>query len=213
MREEHGLGLGVRESWRRCEVAATALNLALVQELRCDDFRRIPRGGAARLQPVMQLLLRFPDQAERATVHATGRRQVAGLVLRRMLADLGDSREEAQLLDRLRRCGSWSEGVRAIRAARVETGLTRFTQENATTQARPAQLLYWLLRRPGSTGRGARDFDYAANDVLHGQQVREVRRGDHPECQHMLPVSKVASILHPDRSARGAGPTSSTVPR
>ena len=210
VREDHHLGHGVRETWRRCEVAAQALRVALVDELHCDDYRRIPRGGAARLHPVLQLLVRFPATAEACLTQGEVRRQVAGLVLRRMLADLGNSREETQLLDRIRRCPSWADGVQAIRALplKLKEGLKSFTAEEATTQARPAQLLYWLLRRPGADGWTAEDFSYAANQVLDGQAIRKINLEENPECQHMLPVSKVASILHPEGSARGSGPTS-----
>ncbi len=208
LREDHGFGHGVRETWTRCKVAAQALRSALVEELHCDDYRRIPRGGAARLQPILQLLVRFPNSAEGCLTPGPLRTQVAGLVLRRMLADLGNNRDETQLLEKIRRCASWAEGVRAIRTLPIEEGLKAFTAKEATTQARPAQLLYWLLRRPGDKMWRAEDFSYEANQVLKDQAVQKINVEVNPECQHMLPVSLVASVLDPNRSARGSGPTS-----
>ena len=207
LRVEYGLGKGLEETWRRCAVAARALRAALVTELHCDDFRRIPRG--ARLSPIVQLLVRFPDHAAACADDPTSRKQLAGLILRRVLADLGTTKEERRLGDLVRRCEFWSNGVRAIRELDVRSGLLAFEREKATTQSRPAQLLYWLIRRPGPHPcGGARDFDYEANGVLLGKAVRNVEESANPECQHMLPAKKLAAALGIAGNARGAGEVS-----
>jgi len=207
LRTKWKLGGGLDEIWRRCELAARAVKAALQRELGCDDYRRIPRGPY--LQPIVQLLVRFPERSAAAEEDQGSRRQLASLILRRMLGELGNSKAERQLLDSIRIAGRWSEGVeilRGFRAKEMKEDLREaFSAERTTVQSRPAQMLYWSLRRrPG--GSQARDFDYRANGVLTGQPVRLIDRSADPQCQHMLPVSKVAPRLSPEGSARGAGP-------
>jgi len=206
LRDEDGLGDGMGGIWDRCVATARALRASLVDELGCDDFRRIPRGFG--FQPIVQLLVRFPDQARLAADDGVARQELAGLLLLRAIAGRGRSSEERELINGARSAKTWAEGVAAIRALDAEGGLRRFFQENATTQARPAQLLYWLLRRTMGARTGARDFAYGVNGVLEGQSQRQVFVGANCECQHMLPAKKLAAILHPERPARGAAPTS-----
>lgn len=210
MRSKWKLGCGLLETWDRCEAAAGALRAAIQEELRCDDYARMPRGSAARLQPVVQLLVRFPDVCQRAAADpGDSRKQVASLVLRRMLGQSGTTRQERELTDAMRQAGSWPDGVTAFRSrssgGKLSDWLSDFLEEDATTQARPAQLLYWLLRR-----NEAKDFDYAKNNLplLLGEGIRALDHRARPQCQHMLPVSLVAELLRPDGSARGAGPVS-----
>ena len=204
---------GLEEVWSRCTSAAAALQATFVHELMCDDYRLVPRGGRLRL--VVQLLVRFPERAEAARTVDAERKVLASLVLREMLRAQRTTDEELGHLEKVRDARSWSEGVRFVREAggdqALAEGLASFTREDGTTQSRSARLLYWLLRKEGAT-----DFSYAENAVTledrKGNPILRpvaLKKDVDPECQHMLPVSRIKDlVVDGGGNARGRSPVS-----
>jgi len=201
--------------WDSATRAVACVARVLRNELCCDDFRFVP--DAASLTPVMQLLIRFPDLAGNPSQSSPQPHDVvvAALILRAFLEGPRDPYKAAEWVRRsnrpLRRIVDRLRGGHAGLTADKKRLVDRLAQSNSL-QDRYVLLLYWLIRR-----NRARDFSYRnlggerpdREPGCNGHQPGEERRvqaSERPEKQHIIPFSKIASIVDdaPSRARHGS---------